>query len=276
MGSRMATRLVDDGHHVTVWNRDPDRTRALRSHGAQVAATPRAAAAGAEFVLSMVRDDDASRRVWLDEDDGALAGMSPGAVAIESSTLTVAWVAELAAEAARRGQHFLDAPVAGSRPQAESGQLIFMAGGDADVLARTQPLLRAMGAAVHHAGATGAGAAVKLAINALFGIQVAALAEVLGLLARSGVDLPRAVDIIGSTPVASPAAKAAAATMLAGNYAPMFPVKLVHKDFSYVHALAAGQRQAMPLSDAARGVMGRAIEHGIGDDNLTGIFRLYT
>src|SRR5574339_1305432 len=102
MGSGMARRLLGAGFPLTVWNRNPERARALASEGAHVAATPREAAARADVVLSMVADDVASRAVWLG-DDGALAGAIRGAVLVESSTLTVGWIGELFREVAARG-----------------------------------------------------------------------------------------------------------------------------------------------------------------------------
>jgi 3-hydroxyisobutyrate dehydrogenase len=223
----------------------------------------------------MVRDDEASRRVWLNPVDGALIGMWPGTLALECSTLTPAWVLELAAAVSARDVAFLDAPVAGSRPQAEAGALVFMVGGGAVDVERAGPLLEAMGAAVHHAWATGSGALVKLGVNAMLGIQVAALAEVLGLMRVGGVDPARAVEILGATPVMSPATGAAAASMLARRFAPLFPVELVEKDNSYVSAAAESLGGATPLAGAAREVMRQAIAESYGDENLTGNVRLY-
>jgi len=275
MGSRMATRLLTAGHRVVVWNRSPEAAAPLVAAGATAADTPREAVTGAAFVFAMLRDDVASRAVWTDAADGALAGLAAGALAIECSTLSVAWVRELAVLAGGRGAAFLDAPLAGSRPQAEAGALIFLAGGDAADLARAAPVLRCMGSAVHHAGPNGAGAMVKLAINALLGVQAAAMAELIGLLRRSGLDVAHAVEIIGATPVCSPAAKVAAAAMLAGNFAPLFPVALVEKDFDYLLRAAAAGAARLPVSAAVRGVMADAIAQGFGADNITGIARLY-
>ncbi|MBA4172883.1 MAG: NAD(P)-dependent oxidoreductase [Hyphomicrobium sp.] len=275
MGSRMAQALVRAGHAVTAWNRDPAKAQLLASAGATIAGSPRAAAADADIVIAMVRDDEASRHVWLDTNTGALAGMKRDAIAIDCSTLTIGWVRELAEAAKEHGIALLDAPVAGSRPQADAGQLIFMVGGDAARLAYAEPVLKAMGGAVHHAGANGTGATVKLAVNALFAIQVSAMAELIGLLKQSSVDAARAVEIIGMTPVASTAVKGAAASMLAGNFAPMFPVELVEKDLGYVLAAAAGYGSAAPMTEAAYSVMGWAMDAGFGYDNLTGIGRLF-
>ncbi len=276
MGSRMAKALVSAGHQVTVWNRTTVRCEALRDLEATIALSPREAVAEADFVIAMVRDDDASRTVWLDRDTGALVAMKPGAVAIESSTLSVDWVREMARVVdAVPGVEFLDAPVAGSRPQADARQLIFFVGGEAQIVARAERVLTAMGAAVHHAGPAGAGLAVKLAMNALFGVQIAALAELVGALAKAGVDVEKAVGILSATPVCSPAARAAAASMLTRDFAPLFPVELVEKDLGYMHALASSAAAAVPLTDTARAVMSAAMARKLGADHLTGIVRLY-
>lgn len=271
MGSRMAARLIAAGHDVVVWNRSSGPAALLAASGASIASTPRAAAAGADIALSMVRDDDASQAVWLDPDTGALAAMQVGAVAIESSTLSPDTARALAAAGAARGVPVLDAPVAGSRPQAEAGQLIFLVGGDAPTLDRVREVLLAMGGAVHHAGPAGAGMAIKLAVNAMLAVQVAGLAELSGMLAAQGLDAARAADILGATPVASPAAKGALASMVAGAYAPNFPVALAEKDMEIVDAVAL----VSPVSHAARNVLRQAAEAGHGDEHLTAVRKLY-
>src|SRR4051794_29375343 len=132
MGAGMARQLVAKGFDVTVWNRGAAKTSALAAVGARIAATPAAAASGADLVLAMLANDEASRAVWLGS-EGALGTMRTDAVAIESSTLTVDWIRELAAAAKARGVGFLDAPVTGSKAQAESGALSFLVGGPAEV-----------------------------------------------------------------------------------------------------------------------------------------------
>ena len=275
MGSRMAMQLLKAGHAVTVWNRTPDKTLPLVTAGAKTAASPRAAVADAEFAIGMLRDDAASRQVWLQQDTGALAGLPKQALAIESSTVTVAWAQELHQAGRALGIACLDAPVAGSRPQAEAAQLIHLVGGEATAVAKATPILAAMGGAIHHAGPAGSGAAVKLAINTLLGVQLAALAELIGYLQRSGLDTAKAVDIVTSTPVCSPAAKAAAGAMLARNFAPMFPIELVEKDFAYALDSAATIDAPLPMAQAARRVLAQAMERGYGGDNITGLARLY-
>lgn len=258
MGSRMADRLEAAGFAVTRWNRSGDKN------------TPREVVEGADVALAMLRDDEASRSVWLDPKTGALADLAEGALMIESSTLTQACMAELGEAAAKKGIAFLDAPVLGSRPQAEAGALVHLIGGDAAVIERARPVLEALGAKQLHAGGIGAGASLKLIANTLFASQVALLAELLGRARALDLDPAATIELLGTTPLLSPGAQAAAGLMLAGKDDPMFPVELVRKDLSY----AIGDKQ-MPIAEAALGVFDCAAEAGLGDANLTAVNRLY-
>lgn len=273
MGSRMAARLLASGHALTVWNRTPAAAEALVTAGARLAETPRAAAQEADVVLSMLRDDDVSRQVWLDPENGALAGMTQGALAIESSTLTPDWVRELGETTAAQGISLLEAPVAGSRPAAESGQLVFLVGGEASVLESARPVLEILGSAIHPVGPLGCGALAKLATNTLLGVHVAALAEVIGLLETGGTDVDAALKAISATPVWAPVDHYLSATMIAGNFAPQFPITLLDKDFGYAIGVAGGADRA-PLAQAVKQRLQQAIAAGMGDLNMTALARL--
>lgn len=274
MGSRMAANLIKAGHSLTVWNRTPKAAEALLAAGAQRAASPFEAAKAADFVISMVRDDSASKSVWCDPERGAFAAMRPGAIAIESSTLSVDWIRELGKSAQARGIGLIEAPVSGSRPAAEAAQLVYLVGGEADVLAGAEGVLKSMGAAIHHVGPIGSGTLVKLATNALLGIQVTALAELIGILRQSGTDVIKAVQAIAGTPVWSPVANVLAGSILRGDFQPQFPVELIEKDFGYALA-AAGSDAAAPTVAAARSVFRQGIKQGLGGENMTGVARLF-
>jgi 3-hydroxyisobutyrate dehydrogenase len=275
MGSRMAANLLKAGHAVTVWNRTPEAAAALVTQGAKQALTPRQAAVGADLVIAMVRDDEASRDVWLAPESGALGGVEKGAIAIESSTLTPGWIRELGAAVAVRGVALLEAPVVGSRPQAEAAQLVYLIGGDEATLEQAKPVLMAMGSTVSHVGPLGSGALVKLSTNALLGVQVTVLAELIGLLKRSGADAASAIKAIAGTAAWSPAANYLSGTMLAGNFAPQFPIALIEKDFGYA-VDAAGSPDAAPTIAAARSIFQRAIAKGLGGENMTGVVQMFT
>lgn len=273
MGSRMAHRLLDAGHDLTIWNRTTPY--AADWAGAKIAASPRDAASGAEIVIAMVRDDAAATAVWLDPKSGALAGMHAGALALECSTVSADWARTLHAACAAAGVECLDVPVVGSRPQAEAGALIFLVGGAEATKNAVDPVLAAMGGAAHHCGGPGSGATTKLLINALFGIQVTAIAELLGLAAAQGLDLARIAAIIGETPVASPALKGAMGGMLAGAFAPMFPIDLVAKDFALARNASQLSGARSPMTDAAATVFDDALAAGLGGENLTAVAKLY-
>src|SRR5262245_7295874 len=164
MGGGMARRLADTGFPLAVFNRDRTKANPFAGLGVRVAATPRKAAEGANVIVSMVADDEASRAVWLGP-DGALAGAAAGSVCIESSTLTLDWVRELATAAAKRDCEFLDAPVTGTKPHAASGELTFLVGGPGTTLDKVRSLLAVMSKGIIHLGPVGSGALIKLINN---------------------------------------------------------------------------------------------------------------
>mgnify|MGYP001800120603 CR=1 FL=1 len=276
MGSRMAANLLKAGYTVTVWNRSPESAKPLAAKGATVANTPKLAAKSADIVISMVTDINASKAVWLDSETGALLGMRQNAIAIESSTLTVNWVKELAAETTSQGFAFLDAPVVGTRPQADSGNLVYLVGGKAEILKQAENiLLSAGGGKINHVGDIGDGMAMKLAVNAMFGIQVAAFSEIIGMLTKNGLELEKAIQCLGDLPVTSPAVKNAANLILKDNHQAMFPISLVEKDFRYVMQTAADIEAKVPVSEAIYQVYLDAVDKGYDGDNITGVAKLF-
>lgn len=270
MGSRMARRLVAAGHDVHVWNRSRPAAEAIA--GATVAPTPRVAAEGAQAVIAMLRDDEASRAVWCDAQIGALAAMQPGALAIESSTLTPVWVRDWGGAVQAAGAVPVEAPVSGSRPQANAGQLVYFLGGGADDVARAQAVLAPLGGAFHAVGPLGAGAVVKLATNTLLALQVGAWAEILPLLTREGLDLDVALGAMAGTSSWAPVAGYLTMLMRQGNHAPQFPIDLIAKDMAYVTSI--GQAGDMPLAEALAARFETAKAAGLGDKNMSALVKL--
>ncbi|MEM1041889.1 MAG: NAD(P)-dependent oxidoreductase [Bacteroidota bacterium] len=275
MGARMAARLLDHGRAVTVYNRSPERAAPLAERGATVAATPREAAEGSDLVLSIVRDDAAAEAIWLGE-NGAARGLKPGAVAVESSTVTPGWTRRLAEAVAERDAGFLDAPVVGSRPHAEGGKLTFLIGGEAAALEAARPVLDVLGGAVHHVGLVGSGAAMKLAVNAVFAVQAAVLAEMIAMLRGAGLGEADAVGILNALPTASPAAARLATLMTEHAFAPNFPIDLVEKDLSY--AVAEAERSGVEASvvAATQAAFAEAKRRGFGGGDIVGIAQLHS
>jgi 3-hydroxyisobutyrate dehydrogenase len=274
MGSRMAANLLRAGHGITVSDPAPDAVKKLTDLGAKAAASARQAAEGSDFVVTMVRHDEISRKVWLDPTTGALAGMKPGGIAIECSTITPAWARELGGAITKAGTAMLEAPVSGSTPQAENAQLVFLVGGDEDALKRAEPLLKGMGSSVQRAGPVGAGALAKLVTNTLMGVQLSTIAEMIGMLKRQGVDPKQVLDAVAATPLWSPHLTSDAESMLSGNFESRFPNKLLVKDLNYT-VKTAGEAASVPTVSAVRDVFQKAMNENLGDLNMTAVVKLF-
>jgi 3-hydroxyisobutyrate dehydrogenase len=271
MGAGMGANWLAKGFQLSVWNRTPARAQALAAKGAKAAATPREAAAGADVIFAMVADDTASRSVWLG-DDGALAGAKPGAVVVESSTLTPGWVRELAGHARAKGCGFLDAPVGGSRDAAEAGQLRFFIGGDEATFEAARPALTAVGSKMDRLGPVGAGATWKLINNQLIAAQTAALAEALDLAAKAGFKPELISDLILAGAAASPIVKIKLPRMLAGDLDRTdFALYLMLKDARYATALAQSLGAPANVISATVGAFARAEAKGLGAKDFAAV-----
>lgn len=270
MGAGMASRLLDGGFSLTVYNRTAAKAQPLVDRGARLASTPAAAATGADILISMLADDAASREVWTGS-DCALAAVAPGAILIESSTVSPAWIAELAALAASRGAELLDAPVTGSRMQAETGQLNFLVGGSAQALHSATPALKVMSKQIVHLGPVGSGAKMKLINNFLCAVQVASLAEGLAWIERSGLDRNEALAVLKTGAPGSPLLGAISERMVHRNYEVNFLLKLMTKDLAYAEAEAALCRVNLKTAEAARTLFQNAIANGFGDADMASV-----
>ena len=267
MGARMARKLLDAGHAVTVWNRTPRALEDADLGAATTADSPRAAAAASDVVISMVRDDDASRSVWSD----ALEGVTSKALVLEMSTLTPDRARELGGAVLEAGGRFLDAPVVGTRPHVEAGVLTVLVGGEASALEDARPVLDAFAGTVRHVGPVGAGMAAKLAVNALFAVQAGAVAEMLAALEAEGIAPADAAELLASMPTASPAAARLGELMAQGATAPNFPVRLVAKDLGYaVRLIEAAGAGGYVVSGAADAFL-EAERSGFGDLDIAAV-----
>jgi 3-hydroxyisobutyrate dehydrogenase len=259
MGSGMARRLLTNGFPVTVFNRNVEKSKPFAAEGAAVAGSSRDAAAKADVVISMVADDDASRAMWLGE-RGAFAGVKPGTVCIECSTVTVDVIRVYAAIAKEKKCDFLDCPVTGSKMHAAAGELNFLVGGESAVLEKVRPVLAAMSKTIALLGPSGSGVLVKLINNFVCGVQVAALAEALVMIERSGLDRAKSLEVLTNGAPGSPLVKMVSARMTAPDYTPNFLLKLMEKDLRY--AILEGMKNSVELETAA--VAQRRFQAAIG------------
>jgi 3-hydroxyisobutyrate dehydrogenase-like beta-hydroxyacid dehydrogenase len=250
MGSRMARRLVEAGHHVVVWNRTPAKAAELVELGAQQADSPADAARQAEVVLTMLADPEALRAV-VEGADGIAAEAGEGVTVIEMSTVGPAAIQRLRSSLPE-GTGLLDAPVLGSLLEVEAGSLRIFVGGPEPLVERWTPLLSELGTP-HHVGPLGSGAAAKLVVNStLFGV-LGVLGEAVALGRGLGLTPEATFDVIASTPVAAQAERRREA-IESGDYPRRFSLSLAVKDAALVAEAAAG---------AARGRRGRLGRPGL-------------
>ena len=273
MGGGMAGSLLKAGFTLTVYNRTAAKAEALVKAGARLASTPAQAVKGASIVIGMLADDTASRGVWAGS-HGALKGVQQGAILIESSTVSPAWIAELADLASAQGAELLDAPVTGSRMQAAAGQLTFLVGGSDRALEAATPMLQAMGKEIVHLGPVGSGAKMKLINNFLCGVQVASLAEGLAWIERSGLDRDKALSILKTGAPGSPLLGAISERMVNRNYAVNFLLRLMTKDLAYAESEASGCGVNLKTSEAARGLFESAVAKGFGEEDMSSVIEL--
>ncbi|HSK32976.1 MAG TPA: NAD(P)-dependent oxidoreductase [Propionicimonas sp.] len=275
MGSGMAGRLLAAGHEVVVANRTPERAAALVAAGAVLAASPAEACAGVGAVIVMVSDDEASRAVW-DGREGALAGLAPGALAIECSTLSADRVRELSSAAGAAGLRYIDAPVTGLPDAAASGQLTLLVGADPSDLEAARPFLEPLAAQILHFGPVGAGTAYKLIVNLIGAVQIAGVAEGLALAERAGLDLDQVVAALALGQAASPQVVRNSRRMAASDHGEnvVFSGRLRRKDAAYAMALAARLGVGAPFGRVALDGLDELLAAGLGDANESAIFEV--
>jgi 3-hydroxyisobutyrate dehydrogenase-like beta-hydroxyacid dehydrogenase len=261
MGSRIAGRLLDAGNRLYGTNRTKDKAQPLIDRGLIWQQTPREVAAAAEVVFSMVTDDAALDAVATGP-DGILAGLQQGEVYVDMSTVSPRASRELAEQVAARGAQMLDAPVSGSIPQAESGTLAIMVGGDERAFQTAEPLLQVLGQAVTHVGANGQGLVLKLAINISLAVQTLAFSEGLLLAERDGVDPQLAAEVMSATPIGSPMLKARIPLLLDLPDEAWFDVAMMQKDIRLALQAAQEQGLSLPSAAAADQMLTRARELG--------------
>ena len=270
MGGAMAGTLRRAGLDVVVFNRTRSRAQAVgEATGAAVAATARQAAEGARVVLSSLADDAAVGAAYTGG-DGIVAGLQPGTVVCESSTIDPGTVLRLRPLVEDRGAFLLDTPVSGSVSTVEAGQLTIMAGGDPEVLERARPVLDPLAKQVFHVGGLGSGAVMKLTVNSvLHGLNLA-LAEGLVLAERAGVARETAYEVFAASAVAAPFVHYKREAFEHPGQTPVaFSLDLVEKDLGLILALAGETGAAMEPAATNRRVVQAAVAAGLGDHDLS-------
>ncbi|HEY4211263.1 MAG TPA: NAD(P)-dependent oxidoreductase [Steroidobacteraceae bacterium] len=276
MGSGMARAVLAAGHPLTVFNRTAARCEELAGLGVSIASSPARACEGADAVISMVADDAASRAVW-EGPDGILAGdLKQGALAIECSTLSHAWVMQLASKTSARGLRYIDAPVTGLASTAAAGGLTLLVGADAADLESARPLLTGLANRIVHFGPVGSGTAYKLIINLLGAVQIASAAESMALAESAGLNLATVAEAISTGQAASPQVVRNTQRMVEGQHERdiLFTPQLRLKDVRYAIELADELGMQSPFGELARRTFEQLCQLGHGDVNESSVLEV--
>jgi 3-hydroxyisobutyrate dehydrogenase/2-hydroxy-3-oxopropionate reductase len=260
MGRPMAANLVKAGHEVSTWNRTPGKDL----EGARGASHPADAVRGVEVVWMCVSDTRAVESVLFGP-GGAEEALAEGMIVADSSTISPSATLRFAERVKVRGAHYVDAPVTGSKIAAESGSLIFMAGGEEAVLATLAPLFQAMGKQMFHMGDTGKGQATKLAMNLQIALIYEGFAEALTLATKLGVDINRLMPLVQASMVRSGVVDYKAPFIMKRDFSPNFPLRLMLKDIHLTLEAAKEARVRLPGLEAVEEVYDLAAEEGHQD-----------
>lgn len=270
MGSRMAARLLDAGHELTIYNRTASKCAPLADKGAVVADSPAAAAAGADVVFTNMADGSALKAVVLGPGGVIEADPAP-ALLVDMGTVAPAESAEIAAATAGRNIGYLRSPVSGSTVLAEAGKLTILASGDKEVYEAADPYLAVIGETRYHVGGGEDARYLKLVLNMMVSTQVQILAEGLVLGEKAGLDWKGMLEVISNSVVGSPLVKYKAGPLGERNYAPAFLLGLMIKDLDLALAAAAENGVELPTTKAVREFYVRAADAGHAEQDFSAV-----
>ena len=259
MGRPMAANLVKASHEVAVWNRTPKQVE-----GARTAESPADAATGAEVVWMCVSDTKAVETVLFGP-QGVETSIGGGSVVVDSSTISPSAELQFAERLRAKGVDYADAPVTGSKVAAEAGSLIFMVGGAESVLAKIDPLFKAMGKQVFRMGETSKGQAAKLVMNLQIALIFEGFAEALTLATKLGVNVDALLPLIQASMVRSGVVEYKAPFIMRRDFTPNFPLRLMLKDIHLALAAAKEARVKLPALETVEEVYEMAAEEGHQD-----------
>jgi 3-hydroxyisobutyrate dehydrogenase-like beta-hydroxyacid dehydrogenase len=278
MGSRMAARLLDAGHDLTVWNREDafydENIGPLRVKGARVAATPAEAGSRTNICFTNVADGPSLREVCLGV-DGILSSTTPPGLLVDMATVGPWESEEIAAAAQTAGVPFLRSPVSGSTALAEAGKLTIIASGDKADYDAADPYLAALGEVRHYVGTGESARYLKLIVNLNIFAQMQMLAETAILGEKAGLDWESMLEIFTTSVAASPFLKYKIPPIQKRSYAPAFTLGLARKDVKL--ALEAARRAGvdMPVSNLVLDLQQKAIDGGWTDFDVSAVTLWY-
>ena len=270
MGNPMVKNLVKAGFEVAVYNRNPEKSKALQAEvKVEIAASLAELAGSSDFIFTMLSDDAALKEVYQSETGLLAAVQSHKFIAIDMSTVSPETTKILAALCREKGIDYLDAPVSGSVKPAEEAQLIILAGGEEAVYEKAKPMFAAMGKLSTLLGPNGAGNVAKLAINLFLGITAQGLAEAVIFAEKNGIQSSALLPLINAGAVGSGLTKLKTENIVSNNYKAAFALKLLAKDIR----LATANGMDTPIGGALSQTLAGAVEKGFGEEDMIAVLR---
>lgn len=272
MGSRMAENLLKHKVELTVWNRSEKPMRDLEEKGAKIATSAKTAVEGADLVFSMLSTPEVVAELFLGT-DGLLSKMQEQAYWVDCSTVNPSFSEQASKAAQKAGKIFVDAPVAGTKPQAQNATLVFFVGGEQEVLDRIRPYLEMMGNKVLHLGATTKGAAFKMLVNIMLAQSMLIFSETILLGEKLGLSKEFLLDTMPNLAVSAPFTKLKAEMIRNSDYEVQFPLELMHKDLHLAAVTAYEQEQPLYLANLTKELFAEAKQAGMGRLDFSAIYK---
>lgn len=272
MGSRMAANLLKNNVLLTVFNRSAGPAEILVKAGAKEALSCTEAVKNADIVFTMLSTPEAVARVAL-SDTGFISVMKENAVWADCSTVNPSFSLLCSKKAAEHNVRFIDAPVAGSKPNAEKGELVFFTGGDPGSISEIEPYLKYMGNKIINAGDTGKGTSLKMLVNSLLAQSMLIFSETLLLGERLGLSKDFLLDTLPGLPVSAPFTKAKAEMIRADIYELQFPLEWMHKDLHLAALTAYENNQPLYSVNIAKEIYADAKKSGFGREDFSAVYK---
>ena len=272
MGSRMAANLHKEGHDLIVYNRTKSKTRVLSDEGIMVVDSPSELAGQVDVIITMVSNPQAIRKIALEE-NGFLNQLKPGSIWIDCSTVNPSFSRQMAAESLKQSVRFMDAPVAGSKGPAATGDLVFFVGGEDTDLQLCDAYFSAMGRKVVHVGPAGSGAAMKMVFNLMLGNAMASFAEGMSLGRSMGLSQDQLFEVLIGSPVLAPFIALKKDKINTGNFEADFPLRWMQKDLHLATLCGYEYEAVLPLTNTAKELYAHAKNKGLADLDFAAIYR---
>lgn len=273
MGQAMASNLLKAGYEVCVYNRTREKTASFAEKGCGVSYTPKQLAGWCDVLITMVSDPAAVDAV-MEGPNGGFEGLCKGKTFINMSTVSPEFTRQLAEKCSKAGIIFLDCPVSGSKPLAEAGTLVILAGGEEAEICRHEPILLSMGRKVIHAGKAPAGSYLKLCVNLVMGHMTSAIAEGTEFAEACGINPALMFDTLDANPALQCRYFSMKRPLLLDKkFPPAFPLKHMLKDARFIMSAAEQKQAYIPVTESVLALLEKSNNMGYGSEDISAIYK---